>query len=94
MPNAISSNKDSSMANVSDQVAEHVVAHGATQLATKTSIGAGVGAMVVAGVGLQDWLMIVGLITTIGTFAVNWYYQRIRTLAAIKASTDYSPDSK
>lgn len=26
--------------------------------------------------GLNEWTMAIGLICTVGTFAVNWYYKR------------------
>ncbi|MGL9735959.1 MAG: HP1 family phage holin [Symbiopectobacterium sp.] len=30
----------------------------------------------VAGLTLRDWTIIVGMVCTIGTFAVNWYFRR------------------
>lgn len=34
---------------------------------------------------LQDWALLVGIILTIGTFAINWYYKRklVNKLTAI-----------
>lgn len=29
-----------------------------------------------AGLTLGDWAIIVGMVCTIGTFAINWYYRR------------------
>ncbi|WP_440863700.1 HP1 family phage holin [Symbiopectobacterium purcellii] len=29
-----------------------------------------------AGLSLGDWAIIVGMVCTIGTFAINWYYRR------------------
>lgn len=52
-------------------------------IAAKTSIGAGITATVIGGVGLQDWLMIIGIITTLGTFAVNWFYQHKKHQLAV-----------
>lgn len=33
------------------------------------------GSLVVFGMGLSDIALIVGIITGVGTFAVNWYYR-------------------
>lgn len=30
----------------------------------------------IAGLTLSDWAIIVGMLCTIGTFALNWYYKR------------------
>ena len=30
----------------------------------------------IAGMTLSDWAIIVGIVCTIGTFGVNWYYKR------------------
>lgn len=66
-----------------DNITQHVT-EGAAGIATKASVGTGISAMIIGGLGLQEWLMIVGIMTTIGTFAVNWYYQRARTIAIVK----------
>nr|WP_291973341.1 HP1 family phage holin [Candidatus Symbiopectobacterium sp.] len=29
-----------------------------------------------AGLTLGDWAIVVGMVCTIGTFAINWYYHR------------------
>lgn len=65
------------MTNITQHVTEGAVS--AAGLASKTSIGTGITAMLVGGIGLQDWLMITGVFTTLGTFLINWYYQHRRT---------------
>ena len=65
----------------------------AAGIASKTSIGTGVGAVIVGGIGLQDWLIVFGILTTIGTFIINWYYQHKRTNAMIKAKTPCPPNA-
>lgn len=35
--------------------------------------------MVIAGLTLQDWTLIVGIICTVTTCAVNWYFKRKKT---------------
>ena len=57
----------------------HHVSEATAGIASKTSLGTGITAMVVGGIGLQDWLMIIGIVTTLGTFTINWYYQHKRS---------------
>ena len=38
--------------------------------------GTGSGMILVGGMSLSDWAIIIGIVCTIGTFAVNWYYKR------------------
>lgn len=52
-------------------------------IAAKTSIGAGITATIFGGVGLQDWLMIIGILTTLGTFTINWFYQHKKHQLAV-----------
>ena len=63
----------------------HHASEATAGIASKTAIGTGVTATVVGGIGLQDWLMIVGIITTIATFAINWFYQHKRYTTSIAA---------
>ena len=69
-----------------DNLAHHVT-EATAGLASKASIGTGITAMLVGGIGLQDWLMIIGIATTVGTFVVNWFYQHRRTASFVQPCT-------
>ena len=47
-------------------------------IASKASYVASGGAIILGGFTLQEWAAIVGVMTAIGTFGVNWYYQHRR----------------
>lgn len=32
--------------------------------------------IVIGGLSLSDWGIVIGIVTSLGTFAVNWYYAR------------------
>ena len=38
--------------------------------------GTGTGIIVVGGLSLSDWAIVVGIVCTVGTFVINWYYKR------------------
>lgn len=38
--------------------------------------GTGTGMILVGGMSLSDLAIIIGIVCTIGTFALNWYYKR------------------
>lgn len=40
------------------------------------AVGTGSTTALVGAMSLNDWAIIVGIICTIGTFALNWYYKR------------------
>ena len=40
------------------------------------AVGTGSTTALVGAMSLNDWAIIVGIICTIGTFALNWYYRR------------------
>ena len=50
--------------------------------------GTGTGMILVGGMSLSDWAIIVGIICTVGTFAVNWYYKRQEFLLKQHHSSD------
>jgi len=76
-------NTDNDMPTVTHHASEATAG-----IAAKTAIGTGITATVFGGIGLQDWLMIVGIITTIATFVINWFYQHKRYVAA-KIADEY-----
>lgn len=39
------------------------------------AIGAGTTTTIFGALSLNDWALIVGIICTVGTFAVNWHYR-------------------
>lgn len=41
-----------------------------------TAIGLGSFTAMLGAMSLNDWALIVGIICTLGTFGVNWYYRR------------------
>ncbi|GKX40445.1 hypothetical protein SOASR014_41840 [Pectobacterium carotovorum subsp. carotovorum] len=41
-----------------------------------TAIGWGSFTAMLGAMSLNDWALIVGIICTLGTFGVNWYYKR------------------
>lgn len=47
----------------------------AAAASSKLSYTAGIGAMVIGGLTLQEWFMAVGALTTLGTFLINWCYK-------------------
>lgn len=38
--------------------------------------GTGTGMILIGGLSLSDWAIVIGIVCTIGTFAINWYYKR------------------
>lgn len=38
--------------------------------------GTGTGIIVIGGLSLSDWAIVIGIVCTVGTFALNWYYKR------------------
>lgn len=40
------------------------------------AVGTGSTTVLVGAISLNEWAIIVGIICTVGTFAVNWYYKR------------------
>lgn len=41
-----------------------------------TAVGSGVSTAVFGALSLNEWAIVVGIVCTIGTFALNWYYKR------------------
>lgn len=43
-----------------------------------SSYGTGLASIVIgiSNWGLNEWAVVIGIICTIGTFAINWYYKR------------------
>ncbi len=50
--------------------------------------GTSTGVILIGGMSLSDWAIIVGIICTVGTFAVNWYYKRQEFLLKQHHSSD------
>lgn len=40
------------------------------------AVGAGSATALFGAMSLNDWAIIIGIICTIGTFGLNWYYKR------------------
>ena len=38
--------------------------------------GTGTGMILIGGLSLSDWAIVIGIVCTVGTFAINWYYKR------------------
>ena len=38
--------------------------------------GTGTGMILIGGLSLSDWAIVIGIVCTIGTFVVNWYYKQ------------------
>ena len=74
----MNTNHTQSMDDTMPDIAHHTT-EVAAGIASKTSIGTGIGAVIIGGVGLQDWLLDTGMFTSFATFFVNWYYQHKRS---------------
>ena len=46
------------------------------KITSGAAVGTGSTTALVGAMSLNDWAIIVGIICTIGTFALNWYYKR------------------
>lgn len=67
----------------------------AAAASSKISYTAGIGAMVIGGLTLQEWFMAVGALTTLGTFIINWYYKHKHfKLQEIQIKKDQIPTKK
>ncbi len=39
------------------------------------AVGAGTTTTLFGALSLNDWALVIGIVCTIGTFAINWYYR-------------------
>lgn len=39
------------------------------------AVGAGTTTTLFGALSLNDWALVVGIVCTVGTFAINWYYR-------------------
>ena len=46
------------------------------QTSSSVAVGTGSATAVFGALSLNDWAIIIGIVCTIGTFAINWYYKR------------------
>ena len=46
------------------------------QTSSSVAVGTGSATAVFGALSLNDWAIIIGIVCTIGTFSINWYYKR------------------
>lgn len=64
--------------------------HVSDKIASTVSYTAGVSTATAGALTLNDWALIVGIIVSLGTFAVNWYYKHktVKILARQNTGND------
>ena len=46
------------------------------QTSSSVAVGTGSATAMFGALSINDWAIIIGIVCTVGTFALNWYYKR------------------